>query len=281
MRRATRHLVAGTTAAGMAVLLRPGSTANTCARRGLDHAVRRLRHLEGRLRGLDYRLSGRHPDPDVVDNVLADRIRSTLGRVERRLDLPHVHVMVERHVALLHGEVGSDDDAAEVERTVAAVPGVVGVESYLHPPLTRGDTRPSAGRVVHPPSPALVRLVEAAEGAGVPATASRAVIRGILATFADRLPPAQRAHMSGHLPPDVRPLLTPPRRIAGARPPRTVHDLVGRIVGTTAELPLERAEQVTAAVIGVLAELVPDDAGDVAAVLPPDLRALWQRSPTR
>jgi uncharacterized protein (DUF2267 family) len=57
-----------------------------------------------------------------------------------------------------------------------------------------------------------------------------------------------------------------------------VHDLVGRIVGTTSGIPLERGEQVTAAVVHALRGLVPDDAVDVAAVLPAELRAFWQGS---
>lgn len=280
-RMRTRGLVtgaAGAAAAGMAVMLRPGTRGSRLVRRELDHAGRQLRYLEGRLHGMGYRLSGRHPDVTVIDNVLADRIRSSLGKLEHRLDLPHIHVMVEHHVALLHGEVGSDDDAREIERAVAAVSGVVGVESYLHTGLTRGDTRPSAGRASHRRSAALTRLLTAAEEAGVDPAAAPAVVRWVLATFADRLPAGARAHVSSHLPADVRPLFTPPRRMlgAGTRPARTVHDLVGRIAGSTSELPAGRAEEVTTAVIRALHSVVPDDAMDVAAVLPAELRALWE-----
>ena len=125
-------------------------------------------------------------------------------------------------------------------------------------------------------SAALTQLLAAAEEAGVRPTAAKAVVRGVLATFADRLPPGERHHIGDHLPADVRPLFVPPRRIAGTRPPRSVHDLVGRIAGTTPELPLERSEPVTAAVIRTLRTLVPDEAADVAAVLPVELRDLWQ-----
>ena len=276
MHRATRGLVTGAAAAGVAVMLRPGTRGNKLVRRELEHATRRLRYLEGQLHGASYRLRGRQPDPDVADTVLADRIRSSLGPLERRLDVPRVHVMVERHVALLHGDVGTDKEVAEIERAVAAIPGVVGVESYLHAGLTRGESRPSSGRAVHPPSAALTQLLAAAEEAGVRPTAAKAVVRGVLATFADRLPPGERHHIGDHLPADVRPLFVPPRRIAGTRPPRSVHDLVGRIAGTTPELPLERSEPVTAAVIRTLRTLVPDEAADVAAVLPVELRDLWQ-----
>lgn len=276
MRRATRGLVTGAAAAGVVALFRPGTRANKALRRQLVHARRRLRYLEGRLEGANYRLSGRHPDTEVADTVLADRIRSSLGKLERRLDIPRVHVMVEHHVALLHGEVGRDEDASEIEHAVLGVPGVVGVESYLHAGLTPGDTRPSSGTAAHQPSPALVQLLATAEDAGVSSTAAPAVVRGVLATFADRIPAGEREHIRVHLPADVRPLLTPPRRISGTRPPRSVHDLVGRIAGTTPELPLERSQQVTVAVLRTLRELVSDEAADVAAVLPPELRALWK-----
>jgi hypothetical protein len=103
----------------------------------------------------------RHPDPEVIDNVLADRIRSSIGALEKRLDLPHIHVMVDDHVALLHGEVASDADVDELMEAVAAVSGVVGVESYLHLGLTGGDNRPSAGRVGQSPSDAMKRLLDA------------------------------------------------------------------------------------------------------------------------
>lgn len=277
MRTRTRGLVTGAAAAGVAVMLRPGTKGNKLVRRELAHAGRRLRYLEGRMQGASYRLSGRQPDPSVIDTVLADRIRSSLGKLEHRLDLPHIHVMVERHVALLHGEVDSEHDAQEIERAVAAVPGVVGVESYLHTGLTRGDTRPSEGRAAsHPSSAALTTLLVAAEEAGVDPSVAPAVVRGVLATFADRLPVGEREHVAAHLPADVRPFFTPPRRILGARPPRTVHDLVGRIVSSTSELPLDHGEKVTAAVVHALRGLVPDDAMDVAAVLPAELRAFWQ-----
>lgn len=277
MRRITRGLLFGAAGAGAAVLLRTGTHENKLLRHGVDHAARRLRYLSGRLEGLSYRLSGRRPDPDVIDNVLADRIRSTLGTLERRLDLPHVHVMVEDHVALLHGEVTSHREAEEIERAVGAVSGVTGTESYLHVGLTPGDTRPSAGRAVHQPSEGMRKLLAAAEAAGVDPASAPAVVRGVLGTFAERLPEAQREHIVTHLPADVGGWFVPPRRLRAAAPPRTVHDLVARVA---VDLPAGRAEQVTGAVIDVLRQLVPDDAAAVAAVLPSELRALWQGART-
>ena len=281
MRIAAKRAAGGVALAGGVVLLRPGTHANKLVHHQLDSSGRKLRYLAGRLRGASYQLRGRHPDLDVIDNVLADRIRSSVGGLERRLDVPHIHVMVEDHVALLHGEVSSDADADELEQAVAAVTGVAGVESYLHVGLISGDTRPSAGHRDHPPSDSLQRLLDAAVDAGVRPESASSVVRGILATFADRLPVGERNHVAVHLPADVRTLFTPPRRAHRQAQPRTVHELVSGIAAATSELPHDKAQQVTAAVIETLRALVPEEASDVAAVLPEELRALWrgQRTP--
>jgi uncharacterized protein (DUF2267 family) len=276
MRTAARWSVASVMLVGGAVLLRPGTRVNKLVCHQLNGAGRRLRYLGGRLQGSGYLLRGRHPDPEVIDNVLADRIRSSLGALEKRLDLPHIHVMVDDHVALLHGEVTCDADVDKLTEAVAAVSGVVGVESYLHVGLTSGDTRPSAGRAVHPPSEALQRLLDAATDSGVPPDSASAVVRVILAIFADRLPRDEQDHVAAHLPADVRSLFTPPRRTRHEAPPRSVQELVARIAAATGELPSDTAEQVTAAVLENLRTLVPEEAADVGAVLPPELRDLWQ-----
>ena len=282
MTRRIRWVLTGAAAAAGALVVasRPGTAVPRRLRRALDHAGGRLRYAEGRIRRANYPLHGREPDPAVIDNVLADRIRSSLGRLEHELDLPRVHLIVEHHVALLHGEVGSERDAEEIERAVAAVPGVAGVESYLHLGLGPWDTRPSAGHAAHPPSSSLRALLSAAEQGGVATTAAPLVVRGVLATFADRLPHAQRSQLSSHLPADVRPFLTPPRRLRDAPPARSVHDLVGRIVATTSGVELGRSEEVTVKVLLALRDLVPDDLRSVAAVLPPDLRELWESKVT-
>jgi uncharacterized protein (DUF2267 family) len=59
-----------------------------------------------------------------------------------------------------------------------------------------------------------------------------------------------------------------------------VHELVARIAATTAELPHEQAEAIVTAVVQTLRSLVPEEAGDVAAILPAELRALWQGEPS-
>jgi hypothetical protein len=113
-------------------------------------AARRATRLLGRGRGIAYRFAGGHPALDVDDATLADRVRSSLGPLEKRLDVPRVHVMVEKHTVLLHGEVASSNDAEQIEMAALAVAGVEGVESYLHVGLVASDTRPSEGHRSRP-----------------------------------------------------------------------------------------------------------------------------------
>lgn len=117
------------------------------ARRRRHHLVGRVHHVRGRARGLWYRLRRRHPDEQVGDLVLADRIRSSLGPLEHALDQPRVHVSVHRHVATLHGDVANDYAADRLEAEVRSVAGVVGVRSLLHVGLLPGDGCPSDGAV--------------------------------------------------------------------------------------------------------------------------------------
>jgi hypothetical protein len=140
-----RRRIGGLALVGGAVALRPGTAANRAVHHGIRATGRRLRYVGGQLRGAAYRLSGGHPDPHVSDDVLADRIRSSLGTLEKRLDLPHIHVMVEDHVALLHGDVATDADVHELVSAVRRISGVSRVDSRLHVGLTPGDTRPSEG----------------------------------------------------------------------------------------------------------------------------------------
>ena len=266
-------------AAGGLVALRPGTPANKFVREQLDRIGRRLQYVAGRVRGMSYRLTGRHPDPDVPDLVLADRIRSVLGPLEKRLDVPHVHVMVENHVVLLHGEVGTDSEAAQLEHAIAAVSGVRGVQSYLHVGLIRGDTRPSEGRAVEVASEGYRRLVDAAVAAGADPGSAAQVVKAAVATFADRIPVGEREQVAAHLAADVRAMFSPPRRAPATSRLRTEDDLVTRVRASSPTLPPDRARPVTEAVIAVLRSLVPDEAADVSAVLPADLRALWTGAP--
>jgi uncharacterized protein (DUF2267 family) len=161
------------------------------------------------------------------------------------------------------------------------ISGVSGVESHLHAALVPGDTRPSQGAAApQPPSEALGSLLDAARDAGAvwyPAAAVHAVLCG----FADRMPEGERDQVFAHLPADVRALAGPVRR-HGERPPR-LRTLPQLVAAVTAEGGVEprRAEEITRAVVATLRGLVRDEARDVAAVLPVELRELWETEPAR
>ncbi len=248
------------------------------ARNTLRELDARSRYEIGRLSGVVYRLRGRHPDPDVSDDVLADRVRSRLGPLRRRLDVPRIHVMVEHGVALVHGDVATPIDADVIEAAVASVAGIAGVESHLHVGLLPSDTRPAEGQA-HFVSGARRRLVAAAANAtGFNDRRASAVVQAVLSTLVERLPTGEREHFLSHLPAYVRQLSR--RRIGrleAINRIRTRTDFVLVVAGTT-RLPYQRAAHATEAVLGVARELVPDEAADVAAVLPEDLRELWTRA---
>jgi len=261
---------------GAAAALEPSRTARAL-RDGAHRLTPRIRYAHGRIKGIRYRLAGRTPDPTVADDVLADRVRSSLGQLEKRLDTPRVHILIEDHVVLVHGDVPSKADAVAIEHAVEAIAGVRGVESYLHVGLQVGATRPSVGRARNDavPSRALSQLLDAAHDAGAATGQERSALRAVLAAFADRLPDDERAQLLGHVPADVRELAGTPRRY-GQRAPRlrTVNELVGSIAAGGG-VAAAHAEAITERVLGCLRQLVPEEAADVAAVLPAELRELW------
>jgi uncharacterized protein (DUF2267 family) len=259
----------------------PNTPASRALIAGGDRVAAELRRLADQWEGVRYQLAGRHPDPDVDDNTLADRVRSTIGPVERRLDLPHVHVMVVGGTASLHGEVGTAADAAAIEAATAKVSGVRAVESYLHVGLLRSDSRPSEGRAHEPPSDAMDLLLGAAIGAGVDDEHAGTVVRATLAAFTERLPLGERRQLVQHLPHDVRALLEPVRRHGPpAEDVDTVPELVGRVlVGSGASVPV--ATGAVHAILTQLRALVPEETADVSAVLPRDLRQFWESAETK
>lgn len=246
--------------------------------RNVGEAIERpMRYLRAAAPGLAYRYRGAQPDPDVGDDVIADRVRSGLGPVTKRLDLPRVHVMVEDHVALLHGEVASGEQARLIEAAAMRVSGVIGVESHLHLGLIAGDTRPKEGNAPMP-SDAMIKLMDAAASAG--AHDARAAVHAVLCGFADRLPENERRHVFTHLPEDVRQLAGPPQRIGvvPASKVKTVRELVAAVIAQGGIQP-SRAGEITQAVVHALRMLVPEEDRDVAAVLPQELRVLWEAAP--
>jgi uncharacterized protein (DUF2267 family) len=270
-----RIIVAVGSAVVAVVALRPGTAGYRRLRRGGRWLGSRARHVSGWTRGVAYRLARHHPDEDVPDPVLADRVRSALGPVERRLDLPHIHVMVQDHIALLHGDVASEGDRETLERAVRDVSGVRGVESHLHIGLLRSDTRPSEGRAQPQRSDQRRRLEAAAEQAGATSDPARAA-RAALGYFCERMPPNEYAQVLAHLPADVRLLTQPVRRHdPDAARIRTVDELVAAVADADPDLDIGQARRVTEAVLGELAALVPEERSDVAATLPRELRDLW------
>jgi uncharacterized protein (DUF2267 family) len=265
-------VVAG--AIGVVAVKAPETPAGRAVNRLGARLGRDVRYVAASAPGIAYRLAGRRPDPDVPDDLLADRVRSMIGPLEKRLDVPRVHVMVEHRIALLHGSVPSVTDAAAIEHAVTRVSGIAGVESHLHVGLGLGDTRPSEGATVALPSPQLDALLDAASNAG--ASEPRSAVHAVLCGFADRIPEDERAQVFGQLPADVRELAGPPRR-HGERAVRlkTLPQLVAAIAAEGGIEP-SRAEGITRAVVTKLRALVPGEAQDVSSVLPTELRALWE-----
>uniref|UniRef100_UPI001041B65A DUF2267 domain-containing protein n=1 Tax=Candidatus Protofrankia datiscae TaxID=2716812 RepID=UPI001041B65A len=274
------------TAAGVATGVATGLLARSRRiRRGTDlvreRVGRRLRYLRGRLRGLRYRLAGGRPDPDVADDILADRVRSRLGPVTRRLDVPRVHVTVRDHVVILHGDVATAADATAVEDAIWQTSGVEGVVSMLHEGLVRGDTRPSEGELVPVRSIMLRRLFDAAQRAGCEPRTVQPAVRAVLATFFERLPAAERRHIASHLPADVQVLTMPPRRHGRALARLRHLDEFIEAVLRIDHIDRGRARDITGAVLHTLRDFVPEEAQDVAAVLPEERGRTRQRPPHR
>jgi len=261
-------------AVGMVAASTPESALGRRARRLAARLARDARYVAASTPGIVYRLAGRRPDPTVADDVLADRVRSELGPVEKRLDIPRIHVMVEDHVAVLHGDVTDAHTARMLEHAVMRVSGVRGIESHLHCGLARGDTRPSAGSATVSTSPTLASLLDAARAAGADGSA-RTSVHAVLCSFLERLPATEREHVRAHLPADVLGIAGPPHR-RGESPPRlrTVPQLVAAVTAEGGVDPA-RADAITRAVLEALRAAVPEEADDIAAVLPTDLRELW------
>lgn len=235
---------------------------------------RTARYQSGRLDGLRYRMAGRKPNPDVDERVLADRVRSVLGPLEHRLDVPRVHVMAHDHEVLLHGEVATEEQARRILEATRAIPGVGKVVSRLHVGLFAGDSRPSEGARHPAPSAGLTSVLAAAHGAGVPEGSERAAVRAVVSSFACLLPPGERRHVLGHLPEDLRRLAEPPRpRWLPHRHVRRIEDFA---LGALPSYEPSMREAIVESVLGAVRDLVPEEVADVAAVLPRELRDLWK-----
>lgn len=258
-------------ALGVAALERT-AVGRRLSRRLARAVTRAARYESGRLEGLRYRMAGRGPDPGVTDALLADRVRSVLGPLERRLDVPRVHVLACGHDVMLHGDVGTEGEAARIVDAVRAVPGVGRIDSHLHVGYFAGDSRPSEGAGRPHESAAMHRLVTAAHGAGATPGTERAAARAVLATFLTALPAGQRRHVMGHLPADVQTLVEEGPSVPHA-PLRHVDDFAAAALPT---LRPDARRIIVESVLGALRELVPEEVEDVSAVLAEDLGSLWK-----
>lgn len=260
---------------GMRMLSAP-MTEGRAGVRALAKSTRRrgaamLHQAQGRWTGFAYRIGGATPDLMAGDDVIADRVRSSLGQLLAWRDLPHPNVMVHDGMVTLHGVVGSAADEVALSRAVLRVAGVRGVRSELHEGFGPGDTRPSAGRH-HEPSIGLAMLRKAAEAAGSQAQGLAAVT---LSVFLSRLPLDERRHVIGHLPADVRDLLDAEVRSGELIDVRTSEELFAEIVRRVPDATMAEVRRLAPRVIEVLRAFVPEEAADVRAVLPQGLRQLW------
>ena len=209
------------------------------------------------------------------DGVLADRVRSSLGPLLKRLDQPRGHVASTRQAVTLHGHVTDVEAKAEIEEAARSVPGVTGVSSHLVVGLAAGESTPSAGRRGRR-SPLLLRLERTARDCGFVSRAeARYALRGLLSVFAAQLPYAVRKRFLEHLPADVHELAT------------SVHWLTPEICDLTSEHDLAQtaalamltdrrhADRLLRAVLPILRDHAPGDAARVASALPTEIRALW------
>jgi uncharacterized protein (DUF2267 family) len=238
-------------------------------------ALRQSRRVRRIVQGARYRLARRGPDPLAGDDIVAERVRASLGLVSKRLDVPRAHVMVTGHVATLHGEVGTIAEALSLAGAAGAVPGVMAVRCRLHVGLLPGQGRPSQGRLRQRlPSKGLSDLLDAAARAGVGAEQAPTAVRAVVEAFAACLPAGERGRLSAGLPADLRRLALPRHRCRWTDQPADLLNCVAEVSGLG---DLVRAERLTVAVLRGLSEILPPaDAARIDQALAPTLRPLWR-----
>lgn len=216
------------------------------------------------------------PSDTAVDADLADRVRSQIGPLIKRLDLPRIHVMAEGSHLLLHGDVTSDEDAREIEQTVARIEGVESVESHLHVGLLPSDTRPSEAE--HVDSKMLAALLQTAESIGISGSPARAAVWGTLSALLEQIPPPERAHLIAHFPLDVATLAKPRMRFGDENLHWQTELELDAAASLRGGVCLDDARVLVPAVISVLRGFVPEEDHDVQSTLHTHLQELWQRS---
>lgn len=243
--------------------------------RARRRAAARLKDLSHRFEGLAYRVADRQPDPHVGDGVLTQRVRSQLGPVERRLDVPRLHVTVHDHIVELRGVVGTERQAETLIEAVRDVAGVHGVLSFLHIGYGPGDTRPSEGRMHRAPSGAWRDLVGSVRELDEDDTTAEAVATAVLVHLLDTLPAGEGDHLRSHLPADVRDHIDGFVHIGQPAPARSAQEFITAVVDS-AHVRRDTAEMATRQVFATLQQLVPEETADITATLPGDLKDLWR-----
>ncbi|MDX1621597.1 MAG: DUF2267 domain-containing protein, partial [Nitriliruptorales bacterium] len=244
----------------------------------------KLRDFANRLNGVAYRIEGGGPDPQVSDQVLVQRVRSRLGPLEKRLDVPRLHVTAVDGVVTLRGTVGRLTHAARLITAASKVRGVAEVRSKIRVGFSAGDTRPSEGRAQTSPSDAWRQLVGAVRAVGVEQerptgvedqTTAERLTTAILAAFLRTLPDGERAHTISHLPVDIRQRVTSAAFVGQPRRPRTVEEFLD-LVTASCSVRRDIAELASRELLDVLKALVPEEEHDIEAVLPTELKTLWR-----
>lgn len=238
-------------------------------------AAARLKDLSHRFEGLAYRVAERQPDPHVGDAVLTQRVRSQLGPVERRLDVPRLHVTVHDHIVELRGVVGTERQAETLIEATRDVAGVHGVLSFLHIGYGPGDTRPSEGRKHRAPSAAWRDLVGCVREIDEDDATAEAVATAVLVHLLEALPVGEGDHLRSHLPADVRDHIDAFVHIGQPPPPRSAQEFIAA-VADHAHVGRDTAEMATRQVFATLQQLVPEETADITATLPGDLKDLWR-----
>jgi uncharacterized protein (DUF2267 family) len=273
--RSRRLVLSGLAGAALltAWLSRRPTPAGREVRRAGHRLGSRYRWLRGRTRHWSYVLSGRHPDPGVTDQVLAERVRAELGLVTARLDLPRVHVTSQEHVVTLSGAVGDADDALLLQEAAGTVSGVAQVVAHLEVGLPPGVHRPSEG-AGDAPSPALRQLEKAVVDGGCPPAHAQYAVQRALTAFLSVLPPTERRRVISHLPYDVRRLSVPVPHYAPGPEGEALKAFLQRAVHPD-QIPADRAEAAVQGVLAVVRDLDPHEGERVTGLLPAPLRGLW------
>lgn len=232
-----------------------------------------LQRSSGRLEGMAYRVAGRRPDPDVDDVILRARVASTIGSVVRSLDLPRVRVHVLDGNVRLEGRVDTDESARTIQRAAMAVPGVRDVFAVLVRGLGPSDHRPSEEAQHH--SRAHHELLGAVRALDIgDLEEDEQVVGAVLRTFLDLLPDDTRRHLLSHLPADVQSLQDRSVVVGTPERARTVDAFISDVASAATQTPGTAALAIRT-VLATLRDLVPEEVGDVEAVLPTELAALW------